>query len=129
MRRFLVFISAVMLFSACQETLEQQAERTFREYTAKNCPQQISETIVLDSCRFEADTHTPHYFYHFMGVMDNDSVQEPVYMRQLLLDVLKNETSVRIYKENDYNFKYTYRSQKEPEKVLFEAAFTAADYR
>ena len=130
MSRKLLFSAFSLLFlTACQESLEQVAERTLKEYTQKNCPQQMGETVVMDSCRFEADTHTLHYFYRFQGAMDNDSVQDPVNMRQLLIGALKNETSTRDFKKAGYSFQYTYRSDSNPEKVLFDTRITKEDYQ
>ena len=130
-RFFLLFASSLLaslLLMSCQESLEQLATRTLKEYTRKNCPQQMGETVVMDSCRFESDTHTLHYFYRFQGAMDNDSVLNPGQMRQMLVDALRNETSTRIFKDEGYRFQYTYRSDSHPDRVLFEATLTKEDY-
>ncbi len=126
---FAIALLGATVFASCQETLEQRAERTMLEYTQKNCPQQMGETIVMDSCRFETATHTMHYFYRFMGAMDNDSTLDADYMRQLLKDALRNETSTRTFKEAGYTFTYTYRSASQPDKVLFEATFPKEEYQ
>jgi hypothetical protein len=125
-----IFLLPVLMavLTACQESLEQRAERTMRDYSEKNCPLKLSESIVMDSCSFEADTHTLHYFYHFSGALDNDSSLNKEGMRQILVDALKNETSTRIYKEAGYNFMYTYFSEKRPDQILFEATMTQEDY-
>lgn len=129
MKIFVVLATISLIFVSCQESLEQVAARTMKEYSMKNCPQKISETMVMDSCRFEADSHTLHYFYRFMGVMDNDSLLDKAQMRELLVGALKNETSTRVYKEAGYNYQYTYFSESQPGKVLFDATLTAEDYR
>jgi hypothetical protein len=129
MRKLLLFIALFLVLVSCQESLEQRAQRTLHEYSEKNCPQQIGENIVLDSCAFEMDTHTLHYYYRFMGVMDNDSITgKAEAMRKLVLDAMRNETSTRVFKEAGYSFKYTYYSQKNVGKVLFETTITKADY-
>ena len=125
---FSLFFCACIALTACQESLEKLATRTLKEYTRKNCPQQMGETVVMDSCRFESDTHTLHYFYRFQGAMDNDSVLNPGQMRQMLVDALRNETSTRIFKDEGYSFQYTYRSDSHPDRVLFEATLTKEDY-
>ena len=64
-----------------------------------------------------------------MGVMDNDSITvKAEAMRKLVLDAMRNETSTRVFKEAGYSFKYTYYSQKNVGKVLFETTITKADY-
>ena len=42
--------------------------------------------------------------------------------------MLKNTTSMKTYKDNGYNFAYTYRSEKDPKKILFETLLTKEDY-
>ncbi|MBQ8158921.1 MAG: hypothetical protein IJ081_07890 [Prevotella sp.] len=129
MKKILIFLLTAGLLSACQESLEKRAERTLQDYSEKNCPMQLSESIVMDSCAFETDSHTLHYFYTFMGNMDNDSTLNTSSMRQLLLDALKNETTTRVFKEAGYSFKYTYYSQKQKGKILFETVMAKEDYQ
>lgn len=131
MKKILLIAIIGMMMGACQESLEKQAERTMREYSKKNCPVPLGETIVLDSCRFEAATHTMHYFYRFMGMMDNDSLigARSEEMRQTLLNALKNEMKTRTYKEAGYNFQYTYFSEKEQQKMLLDVVLTKEDYQ
>ena len=129
MRKILLFTTAILLLTACQESLEERAQRVMQEYSDKNCPMQVHECIMMDSCAFEMETHTLHYNYTFMGSMDNDSTMNTTAMRDLLLQKLKNETSTRIFKEAGYTFKYTYYSEQHPGKVLFESTMTKEDYQ
>jgi hypothetical protein len=130
MKKILVFTATILMLAACQESLEQRAQRTLKEYSDKNCPQQITETIILDSCAFETDTQTLHYYYTFMGPMDNDSIAtKGEAMRSLLLESVKNDPTTRIYKEAGYSFKYTYFSQKHRNLLRFETIITAKDYQ
>ena len=129
MKRILLFAGSVILFTAWQESLEKQAQRRLQDFTEKNCPMPLNENIIMDSCAFEADTHTLHYYYRLMGVMDNDSTLDKGKMRELLIDGLRNETSTRVYKEAGYSFKYTYFSGKEHGKLLFETIMTKEDYQ
>lgn len=132
MKKIFVFTATILMLAACQESLEQRAQRTLKEYSDKNCPQMMNKenTIMLDSCAFETDTHTLHYYYTFMGPMDNDSIAtKGEAMRNLLLESVKNDPTTRIYKEAGYSFKYTYFSQKQRGKLLFETCFAAKDYQ
>ncbi len=128
MKKVVLLLASVFIFAACQESLEERATRVLKEYSEKNCPMQLDPSIIMDSCAFEVDSHTLHYYYSLLGAMDNDSTLPTVQMREALLGALKNETSTRTYKEAGYNFKYTYHSQKQPGKVLFEALMTKKDY-
>jgi len=38
-------------------------------------------------------------------------------------------TSARAYMDEGYRFRYVYRSQKNPGKILFETLFTEKDYQ
>ncbi len=128
MKKTLLLLTPLLLFAACQESLEKRAARVMQEYSDKNCPMQLNEYIVMDSCAFETDSHTLHYYYTLMGEMDNDSTLNTAGMRDMLVGALKNETSTRVYKEAGYSFKYTYFSQTKPGKIIFEATMTKEDY-
>ena len=117
-----------MLFTGCQQSLEERAAQEARLYTEKNCPLQLSDQIVMDSMTFDAATHTFGYHYHMMGKLDNDSAIDQERMRQQLGEALRNLTSVQSYKAEGYNFRYVYRSQQHPEHILLETLFTREDY-
>jgi hypothetical protein len=129
MKKILLFSALLTVLTACQESLEQRAERTLKDYSEKNCPLALDENIVMDSCAFEKDTHTLHYYYTISGILDNDSILNREAMRQMLVDGLKNETSTRVFKEAGYNFEYTYFSESHPGTMLFEATIAKEDYQ
>ena len=128
MKKVLVFACLALLFTACQESLEDRCAREAKAYTAKNCPAKMEENIVIDSLTFERATHTLHYYYRMTGIADKEDALDTVAAKKILKDGLKNTTSMKIYKDNDYNFAYTYHSSKDPKKVLFEVTFTKNDY-
>ena len=117
-----------LTLAACQESLEERAAREAQMYTKKNCPAKISETVIMDSMTFEAQTHTIHYYYTLTGIADNDSTLNPDEARANLLAALKNTTALSVYKEEKYRFAYTYHSEKSPETVLYETTFADGDY-
>jgi hypothetical protein len=49
-------------------------------------------------------------------------------MREALLHDLKNTTIMKAYKDEGFNFAYTYRSEKNPEAIILDATFTKDDY-
>ena len=117
-----------LTLAACQESLEERAAREAQMYTRKNCPAKISETVIMDSMTFEAQTHTIHYYYTLTGIADNDSTLNPDEARANLLAALKNTTALSVYKKERYSFAYTYHSAKSPETVLYETTFVDGDY-
>jgi hypothetical protein len=46
----------------------------------------------------------------------------------ILKNELRNTTTLKLYKDNHYRFAYTYRSEKDPKKVLLDFVFTDKDY-
>ena len=128
MKKVFVFACLALLFAACQESLEDRCAREAKEYTAKNCPAKMGENIILDSLTFEKGTHTLHYYYRLTDLADKEGILDSVEATKTLKDGLKNTTAMKTYKDNGYNFTYTYHSSKDPKKVLFEATFTKKDY-
>ena len=128
MKQIALFALLGMFLTSCQESLEEQAARAQREFTEKNCPMQLTSTIILDSCSFEAESHTMCYYYQLLGEMDNDGNLNTRMMRQMLVERLKNELSMRVFKEAGYNFRYQYYSQRHPGQILFETTITKKDY-
>jgi len=128
MKKVFVFACLALLFTACQESLEDRCAREAKAYTAKNCPAKMEENIIIDSLTFERATHTLHYYYRMTGIADKEDALDTVAAKKILKDGLKNTTSMKTYKDNNYNFAYTYHSSKDPKKVLFEVTFTKNDY-
>ena len=117
-----------LTFAACQESLDERAAREAKMYTKKNCPAKISETVVMDSMTFEADTRTLHYYYTLTGIADSLGIEDMDEARSRLLAELKNTTALASFKEEGFRFAYTYRSQRSPQKVHFETVFKKGDY-
>ena len=128
MKKIILFAGLVLLFSACQESLEDKCAREAKAYTAKNCPAKMEENIIMDSLTFERETHTLHYYYRMTGVADKERALDTALAKKLLTETLKNTTAMKVYKDNSYNFTYTYRSEKDPSKVLFDLTLTEKDY-
>ena len=127
--RFLILTAAVaMTMAACQESLEQKAAHEALMFTQKNCPSKMSDNLTIDSLVFESDTHTLHYYYTLMADADSVGLFGET-LRKVLQTDLKNTTALMAYKEAGYRFAYTYRSQQDPNLVLFEAIFSEKDYK
>lgn len=119
----------MLLLTACQESLEDRCEREAKEYTKKHCPALIAENIVMDEMTFVKATHTISYIYTVSGVLDDSVVINSNEPRKRLLEQVKNNTNLKLYKDAGYSFRYTYYSAKENGTKLFEATFRVNDYR
>ena len=121
--------AAVLLLSACQESLEQRCAREAMEYSKKNCPAPIAKGVTIDSMSFDVATHTLIYSYTLEGVIDDTATIRKNNPREQMLQQLKNATAMKPYKDAGYNFRYTYYSKKKKGEKLFEATFQEKDYR
>ena len=117
-----------LFLMACQESLEDRCEREAKDYTRKNCPAQFDSNIRLDSLTFERSTHTIHYHYTMTGMADSEAVMDRLDIAAVVKEELKNTTTMKVYKDYKYNFKYTYRSSKDKSRVWGEVLLTAKDY-
>ena len=128
MKKLWVLSAIMLLMTACQKSLEDRCAREVKEYTRKNCPAKMDNNIILDSLTFERETHTVHYYYKLTGFADQDSVVKNLDAVNILKRELRNTTTLKLYKDNHYRFAYTYRSEKDPEKVLLDVLLTDKDY-
>ena len=128
MKKLWVLSAFMLLLTACQESLEDRCARETKEYTRKNCPAKMDNNIILDSLTFERETHTLHYYYKLTGFADQEDVAEKMDAVNILKNELRNTTTLKLYKDNHYRFAYTYRSEKNPEKVLLDVLLTDKDY-
>jgi hypothetical protein len=128
MKKFWIISAFALLFASCQESLEDRCAREAQEYTRKNCPIPMDSNTTLDSLTFERNTHTLHYHYKLTGFADQDSIVKKIDAVNVLKKELKNTTTLKLYKDNHYRFAYTFRSEKDPEKILIDVVFTDKDY-
>jgi len=128
MKKLLAFTAILLLFTACQESLEDRCAREAKEYNMQNCPMKMEDNVILDSLTFERGTHTLHYYYRLTGVADVEGALNKEEAIAILKEGLKNTTSMRAYKDAKYNFAYTYFSEKDPQKVWLDITLTSKDY-
>ncbi|MBQ9668136.1 MAG: hypothetical protein IJV45_05275 [Prevotella sp.] len=127
MKKTLIFAALMLGLTACQESLEEQAARQAKKFTEEKCPMQM-EMQIMDSMVFDVPTRTLQKFYRLTGEADREDLEFDR-LRQALIDELRNEPSYRVYRERGFNFEYVYRSEREPEKVLFQALLSKEDYK
>ena len=128
MKKVWVIVLFAMVIAACQESLEDRCEREAKEYTAKNCPAKMDSNLRIDSLTFDRKTHTLHYHYTLTDFADRPGVLEAAGAEDLLRKELKNTTTMKTYKDQGYNFRYTYRSEKDPKTIRLDVTFTKKDY-
>ena len=128
MKKSFLFVLTALLFAACQESLEDKCEREAKEFTRKNCPAMIAKEIMMDSMSFERATHTIHYYYKLTGQSDRADAYNKEEATKGLKEALKNTTSIQTYKNEGYNFVYTYRSEKDPKTIWLEVKLSKKDY-
>ena len=78
MKKILLFTTALLLLTACQESLEEKAAREAREVTESKCPMPIGDNMYLDSIVFDIPTLTQTQYFRFTGNSDNDSTVENI---------------------------------------------------
>jgi ADP-ribose pyrophosphatase YjhB (NUDIX family) len=72
MKKYWIIAIIALMFTACQESLEDKCERDSKEYTRKHCPTAIDDYTIIDSLTFDRATHTIHYYYRLTGVADEE---------------------------------------------------------
>lgn len=127
MKKYLFIAFSLFSLSACHESIEERAAREAEEFTRKNCPMPLAENVMLDSMTYEKPTRTLHYFYTISGNINAAAVNSSD-VREKLLEGVKNDTSTRKYKEEGFNFAYTYFSGSQKGTVLTDVRFTPKDY-
>lgn len=121
-------IAFSLLLCSCHESLEQRAGREAREYTRKNCPAQVAKNVTLDSMTCVEGSRTIHYYYTLSGPSDTTAINKAE-ARKMVLDGIREATSIRAYKDEGFSFAYTYHSAKNKGQELFSVTLTEKDYK
>lgn len=123
-------VLGMMMFSSCQESLEQRAERESREYTEKFCPTPPENGVISDSLVFDSKTKTQYYYLTFTGEIDNAEAIANRYelLKEGLIDQVRSDSRKQAYKDAGFNFAYICRSQKTG-KIIINLTVTKKDYQ
>lgn len=130
MKKVLLLLLMACCMIGCQESLEKRAAREASEYTRKNCPSAIKNNIRTDSLAFDQATRTIIYYYSLFNVLDDSVIMtnDKEEMISALNNALKQDISLKSYKEAGFNIRYEYHSSTRPELILLEKTFTPEDY-
>ena len=130
MKKRLILALATLALTSCHRTnLEDLAAKTAEEYTERYCPTPFEDNQRTDSVGFDRATHTFSYYYTLSGKIDNPEIIAKN-RKQIVASIrgsLKDNTSMKEYKQAGYNFRYVFRSQKIG-SVLIEKTFTKKEY-
>ena len=133
MKNILLFATALLLLSSCQESLEEKAAREAREVTESKCPMPIGDNMYLDSIVFDIPTLTQTQYFRFTGNSDNDSTVEKIIknndLKGTLVQELKNTPSYKALINKGITFRYIYGSTANPEKTYIDITVTKEDYQ
>lgn len=114
----------------CQESLEDRAAKECKEYTQKHCPTPMVNNTRMDSMTYEPQARTIHYYYSIYNEGDNKANVEAnkQLLQQILLNGIKTDTASKLYKEAGFNFRFTYRSGKNPKTILLDETYKKGQY-
>ncbi len=127
---FSLFTLSFFTLVACTESFEDRCRREAREFTERMCPRAMTPGMVMDSMVFVSDPIGFNYFYTLDGALDDSELLTQEVLSTFHDELLKNlreDISLKKYKERDFTFTYTYYSQSTGE-VLTEAAFGPEEY-
>ena len=131
MKKLILITTAAIVLTSCQESLEERAAREAREVTEAKCPMPIGNNMYLDSIVFDITSLTQTQYFRFIGDTDNDSMvvsMKDTDLKGALVQELKNTPNYKTLMKRGANFRYIYRSSKNPEKVYFDFIINKADY-
>ena len=131
MKKLILITTAAIVLTSCQESLEERAAREAREVTEAKCPMPIGNNMYLDSIVFDIPSLTQTQYFRFIGDTDNDSMvvsMKDTDLKGAFVQELKNTPNYKTLMKRGANFRYIYRSSKNPEKVYFDFIINKADY-
>jgi hypothetical protein len=116
--------------SSCTESFSDRCRREAEEFTARQCPRLLSETIILDSMVYVDEPQGFIYYHTVQGELDNDSLLTPERLadfRETLLQSIRKDLGLKRYKEHNFTFTYHYISASKG-TTFTEASFGPDEY-
>ena len=100
--------------------------------TESKCPMPVGNNMYLDSVVFDIPTLTQTQYFRFVGDTDNDSVTialQDADVKGTLVQELKNTPNYKALMSRGANFRYIYRSTKNPETTYLDITIQKEDYQ
>lgn len=119
-----------MVFSSCQESLEDRAYRETLEFNKKFCPMRVDPTVVLDSIVFDKTTTTKCSYFTLEGIADDleNAQAKSSTIREALVADIKNSPNEKLFKEAGFSYRFVYHSASDKNTVLYQTTITKEDY-
>lgn len=131
MRRVACLIAVCLLLVACQEKKMDRFEREAKDFTEKNCPQQLDAVTTLDSMVFEKDgdegTLRLYYTLNFTEEERGRFMDVLTDVGEENLSMVKNSLQLVKYKEAGVRFSYIYHDALTGDKLV-QYDFSRKDY-
>lgn len=125
-----------LLLLSCQESREERYAREMREYTARNCPQTITQDgiVVLDSLVYTKPLKHPEGLVTYFYSVNADSTaisfikadRERLY--DSLLEAVKANVELKKMKDDGITIRHIYRTG-DSHQLILEFLFTENDYQ
>lgn len=125
----IVLWAASLTVTSCHRSLEDRAAKEAVEYTRKNCPTPYRNNSRVDSITFHKATKTYVYYYTFRGPLDDPMLlqKNKKKIREELLQNLRNDPGLKLYKDHGFSFRYLARSQTTG-RTLLDETYTKKQY-
>ncbi len=122
-----LFAVVLMMNNSCtlQESVEEKAERDAKEYTHKYCPTPFINSSRTDSVVFDKTKRVYTNYCTFDSILDDEEIIDANRdkLTEILQQSLRENTSLRQYVQAGFSFQYVCRSNKDPQKILFQVKF------
>lgn len=150
MKKFIMittgFICLLSIASCKHESFDERCAREAKDYTMKQCPQQIDKGIMLDSMTYSKtgkDDNVSNrkftYYYTFSGMQDSllnrmlkevpDTARKRLDdFKKAMLNGLTTSVQLKPYKDKGFIFEYIYYSTKTKAPIL-QFKFIKEDYK
>ena len=126
----LVALAAVVAVS-CTESFADRCRREAKEHTERECPRLEHQFVIMDSMTYNDEPQGFTYHYRLTGDFDQPELLTPEILSaftEQMQQALRENLTLRAYKERDFTFTYRYLSDRTDSLVL-EASFGPEDYK
>lgn len=122
---------AALAAVSCTESFADRCRREAKEYTERECPRLEHQFVIMDSMTYSDEPQGFTYHYRLTGDFDDPELLTPEILSaftEQMQQALRENLSLRAYKERDFTFTYRYLSDRTDSLVL-EACFGPEDYK
>lgn len=116
----LAFMALCAATSCKQSSFDEQCVKQAQDFTEKQCPQRMTEGVVLDSMTYTTSLRCLNYYYTLSGNLDDAKLikENEKMFREQLLNSISNSVELRRAKKEGINFRYIYLSKNTRKQLL-----------